>query len=345
MSNITEKNHRIVLASRPEGAPVQENFRLEELSVPVPGEGELLLRTIYMSLDPYMRGRMSDRPSYAPPVDVDDVMVGGTVCQVEVSNNPDFQVGDWVLGQSGWQQYAVSDGSELIQLGKNPQNPSYALGILGMPGFTAYMGLLDIGQPKEGDTLVVAAATGPVGATVGQLGKLNGCRVVGIAGGAEKCAFAVETLGFDVCLDHKDPLFADQLREACPDKIDIYYENVGGKVFDAVLPLLAVGARIPVCGLVSQYNATKLPDGPDRLSQLMGTILVKRIKVQGFIIFDDYGHRYDEFAQNMVELVNSGKIQYREQIVDDLKHAPEAFIGLLEGKNFGKLVIRVNTTL
>jgi NADPH-dependent curcumin reductase CurA len=335
-------NRSIVLASRPKGAPTKNNFRLKEVPTPVAGGGEVLLRSIYLSLDPYMRGRMSDAPSYAPPVDIDAVMVGATVCQIEDSNNPDFETGEWVLGYSGWQLYAVSDGSDLTKLGKNPENPSFALGILGMPGFTAYMGLLDIGKPKPGDTLVVAAATGPVGATVGQIGKIKGCRVVGVAGGPEKCSYAKETLGFDECLDHKDPDFAGRLRQACPDGIDIYYENVGGKVFDGVLPLLNVGARIPVCGLVSGYNATKLPDGPDRLSVLMGTILVKRIKVQGFIIFDDYGHRYDEFAQDMTEMLKTEKIHYREQIVDGLESAPEAFIGMLEGKNFGKLVIKVN---
>ncbi len=335
-------NRRIVLASRPNGAPTKENFRFEEVSAPVPKEGEVLLRSIYLSLDPYMRGRMSDAPSYAPPVDIDAVMVGATVCQIEDSRNPDFKTGEWVLGYSGWQLYAVSDGSDLTKLGKNPENPSFALGILGMPGFTAYMGLLDIGKPKPGDTLVVAAATGPVGATVGQIGKNKGCRVVGVAGGPEKCSFAKEVLGFDECLDHKVPDFADRLRDVCPDGIDIYYENVGGKVFDGVLPLLNVGARIPVCGLVSRYNAIKLPDGPDRLSVLMGTILVKRIKVQGFIIFDDYGHRYDEFAQNMAEMLKTGKIHYREQIVHNLESAPEAFIGMLEGQNFGKLVIKID---
>jgi NADPH-dependent curcumin reductase CurA len=338
-------NRRIVLASRPKGAPVQDNFRLEELAAPVPGEGEVLLRSIYLSLDPYMRGRMSDAPSYAPPVDIDAVMVGGTVCQIEDSRNPDFERGEWVLANSGWQLYAVSDGSGLTRLGKKPEKPSFALGILGMPGFTAYMGLLDIGKPKSGDTLVVAAATGPVGSTVGQIGKLKGCRVVGVAGGPEKCSYAKETLGFDECIDHKDPDFADMLKQACPDGIDIYYESVGGKVFDGVLPLLNAGARIPVCGLVSGYNATKLPDGPDRLSLLMGTILVKRIKVQGFIIFEDYGDRYDEFARDMTEMLGTGKIHYREQIVEGLESAPQAFAGLLEGKNFGKLVIKVNNEL
>ncbi len=268
-------------------------------------------------------------------------MVGSTVCQVEVSNHPDFEVGEWVLAYTGWQSYAVSNGEGLLKLGKSPSHPSYALGVMGMPGFTAYMGLLDIGQPKQGDTLVVAAATGPVGATVGQIGKLKGCKVVGIAGGEEKCRHAVETLGFDVCIDHKADDFAEQLAAACDKGIDVYYENVGGKVFDAVLPLLNTGARIPVCGLISQYNATELPEGPDRMYMLMGTLLVKRIKMQGFIIFDDYGHRYDEFATDMSKWLAEGKIQYKEQVVDGLENAPQAFMGLLEGKNFGKLVIKV----
>ncbi len=345
MEHNSNINRRIVLASRPDGAPTEANFRLEKAERPVPGEGEVLLRSIYLSLDPYMRGRMSDRPSYAPPVDIGAVMVGGTVCQIEDSRNPDFAKGEWVLAYSGWQLYAVSDGSDLTRLGKEPEKPSYALGILGMPGFTAYMGLLDIGKPKQGDTLVVAAATGPVGATVGQIGKLKGCRVIGVAGGPEKCRYATETLGFDQCLDHRDPDFAEQLKQACVDGIDIYYENVGGKVFDAVLPLLNSGARIPVCGLVSRYNETKLPDGPDRLSSLMATILIKRLKVQGFIIFEDYGHRYHEFARDMKEMLEAGKIHYREQIIEGLENAPQAFMGMLEGKNFGKLVVKVNSEL
>jgi len=338
-------NKRIVLASRPVGAPTEQNLRLETVEKPEPAEGEILLRTIYLSLDPYMRGRMSDAKSYAEPVAIGDVMVGGTVCQVEASHNPDFNVGEWVLAYTGWQQYAISNGEGLLKLGDNPTTPSYALGIMGMPGFTAYMGLLDIGAPKAGETIVVAAATGPVGATVGQIGKLKGCRVVGIAGGEEKCRYAVEELGFDHCIDHKSSHFEQQLSEACTQGIDVYYENVGGKVFDAVLPLLNTGARIPLCGLVSQYNATSLPEGPDRLSMLMGTLLVKRIKMQGFIIFDDYAHRYDEFAADMEAWLKEGKIKYKEQVVDGLENTVNAFSGLLEGKNFGKLVINVNQPL
>jgi NADPH-dependent curcumin reductase len=342
MSQNREYNRRIVLAGRPDGVPLPENFRLEKVPVPEPADGQLLLRTEYLSLDPYMRGRMNDAPSYAEPVQVDDVMVGATVSRVEASRHPDYRAGEWVLAYSGWQDYALSDGSGLTRLGESPQNPSYALGIMGMPGFTAYMGLLDIGQPKPGETLVVAAATGPVGATVGQIGKLKGCRVVGVAGGSEKCKYATESLGFDACLDHKSPDFARQLGRACPGGIDIYFESVGGKVFDAVLPLLNTRARIPVCGLISQYNATRLPDGPDRLSLLMGTILIKRLKVRGFIIFEDYGDRYDEFAKDMFQWLSTGQIKYREHLVDGLEHAPEAFIGMLDGRNFGKLVIRVH---
>jgi NADPH-dependent curcumin reductase CurA len=220
-----------------------------------------------------MRGRMSDAPSYSPPVAIGAVMVGGTVSRVEASDHADFKAGEWVLNYGGWQDFELSDGNGLVKLGEHPQHPSWALGILGMPGFTAYMGLLDIGQPKAGETLVVAAATGPVGGTVGQIAKLKGCRTVGIAGGSEKCRYAVETLGFDICLDHHAVDFASQLAEACPQGIDIYYENVGGKVFDAVLPLLNTSARVPLCGLVSGYNATGLPEGPDRLPLLMATLL------------------------------------------------------------------------
>ncbi|TFH89856.1 NADP-dependent oxidoreductase [Vibrio ouci] len=341
MSNPTT-NRQIVLASRPVGAPTSDNFRLEHADIPTPRQGEILLRSVYLSLDPYMRGRMSDAKSYADPVALGETMVGGTVCQVMESNHPNFDKGEWVLAFTGWQDYGISDGEGLIKMGMNPSHPSYALGVMGMPGFTAYMGLLDIGQPKEGDTLVVAAATGAVGSMVGQIGKLKGCRVIGVAGGEEKCRYAKDQLGFDECIDHKAEDFADQLASVCGNGIDVYFENVGGKVFDAVMPLLNTGARIPLCGLISQYNATSLPDGPDRMSMLMAQLLIKRIKMQGFIIFDDYGHRYGEFAQQMTQWVSEGKIHYREHLMEGLENAPEAFIGLLEGKNFGKLVVKTN---
>lgn len=337
----TQTNRRIVLKSRPHGAPESANFRLDTSPMPAVAEGEVLLRTVFLSLDPYMRGRMNDGPSYAPPAALDQVMVGATVCRVARSRHPEFAVGDWVLANGGWQDYHVSDGTGLLPLGKSIPKPSLALGVLGMPGFTAYMGLLDIGKPQPGETVVVAAATGAVGSAVGQIAKLKKCRIVGIAGGSEKCQIAVETFGFDACLDHHAKDLPEQMAQACPKGIDVYFESVGGKVFDAVLPLLNTKARIPVCGLIAHYNDTQPPDGPDRLPLLMQTFLVRRIKAQGFIIFDDYGPRYGEFAADMAPWVKDGKIKYLEDIVDGLEAAPDAFIGLLTGKNLGKLVIRV----
>ncbi|MBQ4833577.1 NADP-dependent oxidoreductase [Pseudoalteromonas sp. MMG010] len=338
-------SRQLTLASRPHGIASDENFSLKTTQLPSLKEGEILLRTIYLSLDPYMRGRMNDAKSYAVPVNIGDVMVGATVCQVEESNNSEFSTGDWVLAYTGWQDYAISNGEGLTPLGKNPTHPSYALGILGMPGFTAYMGLLDIGKPQAGETVVVAAATGPVGATVGQIAKLKGCKVVGIAGGQEKCSYAVKNLGFDACIDHKADDFEAQLGHACDKGIDVYYENVGGKVFDAVLPLLNTAARVPLCGLVSQYNATELPQGPDRMGMLMGQLLTKRIKMQGFIIFDDYAHRYDEFATEMQSWLSQGKIQYREHMVEGIENTLSAFNDMLCGKSFGKTVVKINNPL
>ncbi|GHB41427.1 NADP-dependent oxidoreductase [Pseudovibrio japonicus] len=341
MTQTAEVNRQIVLAERPVGAPTPQNFRLEEAGIPTPGEGEMLLRTVYLSLDPYMRGRMSDAKSYADPTQIGDPMTGGTVSVVVKSNLKNFSEGDWVVNMGGWQDYHISKGDMVFNLGKEPTMPSWALGVLGMPGFTAYAGLLEIGQPKEGETIAVAAATGPVGATVGQIGKIKGCRVVGIAGGEEKCKHAVENLGFDVCLDRNSPTFAKDLKEACPKGIDVYFENVGGAIFDAVLPLLNPHARIPLCGLISQYNATSLPEGPDRTGALMGALLVKKIRMQGFIIFDSFPNLYPKFAADMQQWIAEGKMKYREQVVEGLENAHEAFIGLLEGKNFGKLVVKV----
>lgn len=334
-------NRKIVLNSRPVGVPTADDFRLEEASTPVPADGQILLRTLYLSLDPYMRGRMSDAASYASPVEIGEVMIGGTVARVARSLHPDYQEGDLVLSVNGWQDYALSDGTGLTRLDPQMPQPSLALGVLGMPGFTAYMGLLDIGQPKAGETVVVAAASGAVGSVVGQIAKIKGCRVVGVAGGAKKCRFVAAELGFDDCIDHHQADLDQRLSMACPKGIDVYFENVGGKVFDAVLPLLNPAARIPVCGLIAHYNDTELPEGPDRLGLLTRTLLVKRIKMQGFIIFDDYSHRYDEFFSQMSPWVKEGKIRFREDIVDGLENAPEAFIGLLAGKNFGKLIIQV----
>ncbi|CAN5303647.1 NADP-dependent oxidoreductase [soil metagenome] len=340
MSQQTDSNRQWLLAERPKGEPTEATLRMEHGAVPEPGDKQMLLRTEYLSLDPYMRGRMSAAPSYAAPVEIGAVMVGGTVAQVVRSNLDGYAAGDWVLSFSGWQDYALSDGKGVTRLGPSPTHPSWALGILGMPGFTAWAGLIQIGKPKKGETIAVAAATGPVGATVGQIGKLLGCRVIDIAGGPDKCAYAVDTLGFDACIDHKADDFAEQLAKASTNGIDVYFENVGGKVFDAVLPLLNSNARIPLCGLVSQYNATALPAGPDRMNWLMGQMLRKRILMQGFIIFDDFGHLYPEFAKEMAGWIESGKISYREEVIEGLENAPAAFIGLLKGENFGKRIIR-----
>ena len=334
-------NRQITLASRPLGAPTADNFRWVEGPVPQPAEGQLLLRNLYLSLDPYMRGRMSDAASYAAPVALGEVMVGATVARVETSRHPDFQTGQLVLAYGGWQDYVLSDGRGLNRLDADMPRPSLALGVLGMPGFTAYMGLLDIGQPQPGETVVVAAASGAVGSVVGQIARLKGCHAVGIAGGAEKCRYVVDELGFDACVDHYGEDLPQQLEAACRQGIDVYFESVGGAVFDAVLPLLNAKARIPLCGLIAQYNATELPPGPDRLGLLARTLLTRRIRMQGFIIFDDYGARFGEFLAAMSDWVGQGRIRYREDIVEGLENAPEAFIGLLEGRNFGKLVVRI----
>jgi len=336
-------NRRIVLARRPTGEPTPEDFRLETEAVPTPGPGQVLLRTVYLSLDPYMRGRMSDAKSYATPVALGGVMVGGTVSRVVASHHPEYPVGDWVLSQAGWQDYSLSDGTGLLSLGAAPERPSYALGVLGMPGYTGYMGLLDIGQPQPGETVVVAAATGAVGSVVAQVARLKGCRVVGIAGGADKCRYAVEELGMDACVDHRGPELAGALADVVPKGIDVYFENVGGKVFEAVLPLLNPRARVPVCGLISGYNATGTPDGPDRLPQLMRTVLTQRIRMQGFIIMLDYPDQYGTFRRDMAGWIEQGHVKYREDVVEGLQAAPQGLIGLLRGENAGKRIVRVGT--
>jgi NADPH-dependent curcumin reductase CurA len=269
------------------------------------------------------------------------VMPGGTVCRVEKSEHKDFKPGDLVLAYTGWQDFALSDGAGLQKLDANMSHPSWALGLLGMPGFTGYMGLTDIGNPKPGETVVVAAASGAVGSVVGQVAKLLGAKVVGIAGGEKKCHYVTQTLKFDACLDHKAPDFAQQLKKACPQGIDVYFENVGGAVFDAVLPLLNTKARIPVCGVISQYNGMNSAFAEDRLPLLMGTILKKRLRVQGFIISQDYPDSYPQFFKQMSQWLSEGKIQFREDVVEGLENSVEAFLGLLVGKNFGKLIIKV----
>jgi hypothetical protein len=330
-------NRQILLRSRPEGAPSLDNFELREAPVPEPGPGELLMRVLYLSLDPYMRGRMSAAKSYAKPAEIGQPMVGGTIAEVVASRHPQYAEGDIVLGAAGWQEYALSDGAGLRTLDPRAAPISTALGVLGMPGMTAYVGLTEIGRPKPGDTLVVAAASGAVGSVVGQIAKLKGCRAVGIAGGDEKCRFVVSELGFDACVDHRAPDFAHRLAAACPNGIDVYFENVGGAVQQTVWPLLNDFARIPVCGLIAQYNATTPMPGPDMFS-----VLRKRLLLRGFIVSDFMVQR-DAFLTEVGEWVRSGRLKYREDIVEGLQQAPAAFLGLLQGKNFGKLLVRVAT--
>src|SRR5579863_9366299 len=338
--NASSVNRRILLARRPEGAPVAEDFRTVQEPPPTPSAGQALLRTLYLSLDPYMRGRMSDAPSYAEPVALGATMCGQTVSRVVQSNDARFKAGDLVLANSGWQDYAVEGASTLTKLDASMPRPSYALGLLGMPGLTAYVGLLDIGQPRAGETVVVTAATGAVGSVVGQIAKLRECRVVGIAGGPDKCRYATEVLGFDACLDHREPELPARLAAACPRGIDVYFESVGGAVLYAALPLLNVRARVPLCGLIGWYNLERPPPGGDRTPQLLFTALRQRIKLQGFIIFDHYD-RIPAFRQDMAAWLRAGRVKYREEIIEGLENAPRGLIGMLQGENFGKLVVRV----
>jgi NADPH-dependent curcumin reductase CurA len=335
-----ETARRIVLASRPVGEPKASDFRLEEFPVPQPGPGQMLLRTRWLSLDPYMRGRMSDAPSYAKPVGIDEVIEAGTVSEVVASNNDKYQKGDIVLSRVGWQTHALSDGSGLRKLDPALAPVSTALGVLGMPGMTAYTGLLVIGQPKAGETVVVSAASGAVGSAVGQIAKIKGARAVGIAGGPDKCRYVKEELGFDDCVDHRAADFAERLAAACPKGIDVYFENVGSPVWDAVFPLLNTFARVPVCGLIAQYNMTELPAGPNRVPQVFRAVLTKRLTIRGFIVTDFAAH-FGDFIRDMPQWVKEDRIKYREDVADGLENAPAAFMGMLKGRNFGKQLVRI----
>src|SRR5947207_2793204 len=331
---------RIVLASRPVGEPTLGNFRVEELPIPHPGPDQMLLRTLWLSLDPYMRGRMSDAPSYAKPVGIGDAMEGGTVSEVVASNLPRFAKGDIVIGRTGWRSDALSDGSGLQKVDPSRAPIQTALGVLGMPGMTAYTGLLEIGKPAAGETVVVAAASGAVGSVVGQIARIKGARAIGIAAGPEKCRYVTDELGFDACIDHRASDFAGRLSAACPKGIDVYFENVGGAVFETVFPLLNPFARIPVCGLISIYNATSLSAGSVLLPHLMRAILTKRLMIRGFIVWD-FSARYEDFMRDVSSWLREGRIKYREDVVEGLDNAPRALIGLLRGENFGKLLVHV----
>jgi len=339
MSEVAVK--QIVLASRPKGLPTRENFRLEEAPMPRLPPGGLLLRVLYLSLDPYMRGRMDERKSYAKPVGLGEVMTGESVCEVIASDQAGYAVGDIVLAPTGWRTHAVSAGPALRKLDPAAAPITTGLGVLGMPGFTAYAGLNLIGKPKPGETVVVAAASGPVGSLVGQLARLAGARAVGIAGGPEKCRAVLEEFRFDAAVDHRSPDFADKLAAACPNGIDVYFENVGGAVWQAVLPLLNTFARVPVCGLIAQYNAAGPAPGPNLLPATMREVLSKSLTLRGYINYEFAADHFGAFLRTVTPAVADGRIRYGEDITDGLENAPAAFIGMLEGHNFGKALVRV----
>ncbi len=340
---MTTRGRQIVLAARPKGKPKFTDFRLEETAIPTPAAGQLLLEVQYLSLDPYMRGRMNDGKSYATPLQIGEAMTGETVAHVLVSYHSTYVKGDIVLARTGWRTHALSDGTSLRKLNPAAAPVTTGLGVLGMPGFTAYGGLRVIGNPQPGETVVVAAASGPVGSLVGQLAQLAGARAVGIAGGPQKCTFVKDELGFDAAVDHRAPDFPARLAAACPGGIDVYFENVGGAIWEAVLPLLNDFARVPISGLIAQYNGVPDGDGTDRLPVTMRQILSKRLTVRGFINYDFASEHYADFLREVGAGIAAGRIRYREDIVDGLENAPGAFIGMLEGRNFGKLIVRVAT--
>ena len=330
-----ERNRMVLLQRRPNGLPVPEDFAVTDGPLPEPKDGEVLLRGLYLSLDPYMRGRISGVRAYARPTEIGEVIEGRVVGQVAASRDPAWREGDYAAGGYGWQLYSAVPASGLQRLDPAEAPVSTALGILGMPGMTAYIGLADIGQPKAGDTVVVSAASGAVGAVAGQLAKREAARVVGIAGGADKCRYVTEELGFDAAVDHRSADLGAALDAACPDGIDVYFENVGGAVQQAVFPRLNDFARMVMCGMISEYNDREPRPGPN-----LGAVVRKRIRIQGFIV-SDQRQRYEEFRAVAAPLVKSGQLKYREDIVDGLERAPEAFIGLLQGRNFGKLLVRL----
>jgi hypothetical protein len=332
---------QIVLASRPTGMPRLDNFRLETGVLPAPAEGQLLVRAHYLSLDPYMRGRMNDAQSYAAPVELGQVMEGEVIAEILKSRHHGYCQGELVQGRIGWRTHAAVDAGTVrrVETGGNPATT--ALGVLGVPGFAAYAGMKVIGQPQTGETVVVAAASGPVGSLVGQLACIAGARAVGIAGGATKCAYVRNELRFDAAVDHQAEGFSGALAAACPDGIDVYFENVGGPIWDAVLPLLNRYARIPVCGLIAHYNDAK-PTGGSSAAETMRTVLRRSLLIRGFINTEFAADYYENFLKELGPLIRSGDIRYREDISEGLDAAPGAFIDMLTGRNFGKALVQVS---
>ena len=332
---------QVVLAARPQAAVRLSDFQVTDFAIPKISAGELLVEVNYLSLDPYMRGRMDNRKSYADPTKIGDVMPGETISTVIASEHPGFGAGDLVLAYTGWRTHAAIQPANARKVVQGALPVTTQLGVLGMPGFTAYAGLKEIGKPRKGETVAVAAAAGPVGSLVGQLARLDGARAVGIAGGPEKCTYVKNELRFDAAVDHRSPDFPKALQAACPNGIDVYYENVGGAVWRAVLPLLNRFARVPVSGLIAHYDSRSGAHGPDMLPETMGLVISHRLLIQGFINFDFAEKLYDEFQREVSKGITNGHIKYREDMVDGLENAPAALIGMLEGKNFGKLIIRI----
>jgi NADPH-dependent curcumin reductase CurA len=326
------KSREIRLAARPQGLPKESDFELAEADVADPAEGELLIRNAFVSVDPYMRGRMNDVRSYVPPFQVGEVLTGGAVGEVVSSRNPDFAEGDWVTSMLGWREVAVSDGSGLFKLDPSLAPVSASLGVLGMPGLTAYVGLLDIGKPLEDETVFVSGAAGAVGSAVGQIAKIQGCRVIGSAGSDEKVAWLRDELGFDEAFNYK----TTPPREALADGIDLYFDNVGGDHLEAAISALRPYGRVVACGMISRYNAERPEPGPSNLAMVVG----KRLRIQGFIVSDHF-HRMSDFVPDMAGWIADGRLSYRETVVDGIENAPRAFIGLLSGENIGKMLVRV----
>ena len=328
-------NTRVLLARRPEGEPKLDDFRIAQEPIPTARNGEVLLKTRFLSLDPYMRGRMNASRSYTKPVEIGDVMVGGTVSEIVDSKHPDYRKGELVLAQGGWQAYSIGDGTGFRKLDAAEAPVTYALGVLGMPGQTAYCALLDIGKPKAGETVVISAASGAVGSVAGQIAKLKGCRAIGVAGSEDKCRYVVEELGFDACINRRTENLDEALKQHCPNGIDIYYDNTAGPILEAVMRRINLHARILLVGTIEQYNATGAPPGPN-----VRPLLVNRAKIEGFLIFD-HGEHTDAFLREMSFWVREGKIRYREDVIEGLENAPRGLIGLLRGENFGKLIVKV----
>ncbi|MEZ5837376.1 MAG: NADP-dependent oxidoreductase [Geminicoccaceae bacterium] len=341
MTTSPDINRQIILASRPLGFPKTSDFYLEQTAVPEAGTGEMLLRTEYLSLDPYVRLLLDENSRMGPSIPIGGTITGATVSRVVTSDVRGFSKGDHVVGLTGWQDFSVSDGTGMTNIGPDPEHPSWMLGVLGVTGLTAYGGMTAIGKPQPGETVVTPAATGAVGSIVGQMARIAGARAVGFASTADKCRYAVEELGFDACVDRLAPDMAERLAEACPDGIDVYFEMAGGKILKAVLPLLNDKARIPLCGAASQYNLSRKPEGPDTADDMMRLFQLKQVRIEGFLVMEAFADLIPEFTRTMTKWIGERRIRHREQVFSRLEDAPQAFIQMLDGGNIGKSIVKV----